>query len=436
MLAIYGALIYAFAGVQSYASLSDALIAKNADISVHTGSSVVDVGLRLMTFAEAFKIYIAGNLKHFDKHVPLLLIVFGSYVVFFNACATLSCFVIQPTEFRRLFGPVSDDDVPPPLLKSRVAVTSGIVTFMVLFIYVPGFAKLEGGVRGNPSLMAAIEAIERNVEKIDDAIYKQGTIEQIGIARAVALGNRNTSKAILVGQVDRAFDQMSNNVDRYLDWYYSLSAEYMRLAKLLKGEIEGYMEAKLSDHLRQGEAVAALSNGIKNILATDKIATSEYQQAVKEILDRNRLVADGTRTKVERFTSLDDIVAMPSHLDVVELNKRAAAGTVAGVGAIVTAKIVTKGMFKAAAKALSKVAFSKAAGTTGGAATGAVLGSVVPVVGTVIGGILGGLVGGVLVDKTLLTLEEALSRDEFKKDILLAIEEARIDFKSKLLSVK
>lgn len=56
------------------------------------------------------------------------------------------------------------------------------------------------------------------------------------------------------GQVDRAFDRMEQNVDGYLDWYYSLTAEYVRLAKLLTGDIEGYMEQKLSEHIQKGEA--------------------------------------------------------------------------------------------------------------------------------------------------------------------------------------
>ena len=83
---------------------------------------------------------------------------------------------------------------------------------------------------------------------------------------------------------------------------------------------------------------------------------------------------------------------------------------------------------------------SKTAGTTGGvgvgAAAGAAVGSVVPLLGTTAGAIVGGIVGGVVVgvsiDKLLLELEEAINRDDFKREILSAIDEARLEFKNKL----
>jgi phage tail tape-measure protein len=88
---------------------------------------------------------------------------------------------------------------------------------------------------------------------------------------------------------------------------------------------------------------------------------------------------------------------------------------------------------------LAKVVASKtvggAAAGAAGAAAGATAGTVVPGVGTAVGaviGFIGGLVVGVSVDKLLIELEEAISREEFKKSILSAIDEARVEFKAKL----
>jgi hypothetical protein len=57
---------------------------------------------------------------------------------------------------------------------------------------------------------------------------------------------------------------------------------------------------------------------------------------------------------------------------------------------------------------------------------------VVPGAGTIVGGVIGGALAGVFVDKVLLKLEEAISREDFKKEILGSIRESRDKFKSEL----
>lgn len=437
MLVVYAVLIWSFTEIQSYASLSEALAAKKVGIPNNVGSTVVQAALLLITFMDGTKAYLVGHLKQFNEHLPLLLTIVSGYIVFFNACATFACFVMPPHEYRRIFGPISDDDVPPPLTKSRIAVASAVITFVALFVYLPLFAQLETGIHHHPIVIETIKKFELNVEKIDEAFYNPGTIQKIELAKAIALGKVNVSRATLEGQVDRAFDRMEQNVDSYLDWYYSLSGEYVRLAKLMTGEIEGYMETKLSEKLQQGEAFKDVSDSIKTALARYKNVTDEYRQTANEILDTNRLAVPASGATIVKKVSLNDILAFPTHLDVVAFNNRVAGGAVAaGVSAAVTAKIVGKGAFKAAAKALSKAAISKAAGVVGGAGIGAAIGSVIPFFGTVIGGVIGGAVGGVIVDGALLKLEEAISRSEFKKEIIAAIQEVRVTFKSKVLGTQ
>lgn len=106
------------------------------------------------------------------------------------------------------------------------------------------------------------------------------------------------------------------------------------------------------------------------------------------------------------------------------------------VAALVVKKLGAKGTLKLAAKAITKVAVSKTAGTSGGAGAGAVvgaaIGSAVPVIGTAVGaavgGVICGLAVGVGVDYLILKLEEAWSREEFRQQLLAAIEEQRAAF--------
>ena len=93
--------------------------------------------------------------------------------------------------------------------------------------------------------------------------------------------------------------------------------------------------------------------------------------------------------------------------------------------AVTAAKVASKGGFKAASKALSKMVATKAVAVVGGAVLGRAIGSVLPSVGTAVVGALGGVIGGLAIDGALLSLEEVISRAEFKKEILAAIYESR-----------
>lgn len=439
MLFIYGMLVWIFGGVTTYESLSAALAAKRAGLPGQAGSQIVQIALRTSTFADGFKSYAVGHFSNFGSYLPLLITALGTYVVFFNACTTLSSFLIPANEMRRVIGPLSDEDDPPPIPRMRAFITSASVTFVAFFVYLPIFAGTEAWVKGHPAVLETIGAIEKQVENIDGAIYSPGTIAKIELAKAVALGKLNVSRATMEGQVDRAFDRMEQNVDGYLDWYYSLPAEYVRLAKLLTGEIESYMEQKLSEHLQKGDSYKMLTDGLATAASTYKAVMDEYRISVEEILKDNRLGDEIKQAVAVRTTSMKEIYSVPVHLDAVTLIARASGGVAgasigAGIGAAVTAKVVSKGMFKAAAKAVSKIAASKVAGAGGGAVIGGVIGSVIPGAGTVVGGVIGGVIGGVLIDATLLKLEESIGREEFKREIVAAVRDAKAEFKTKLFA--
>jgi len=391
----------------------------------------VQIALRISTFADGFKSYAVGHFSYFGSHLPLLITALGNYVVFFNVCTTLSCFSISTHEMRRIIGPLSDEDVPPTIHKVRTFIASAVVTIVTLFIYLPIFAGIEAWVKGHPEVLEEIGVLEKRVENIDGAIYAPGTIAKIELAKAVALGKLNVSRATMEGQVDRAFDRMEQNVDGYLDWYYSLTAEYIRLAKLLSGEIEDYMAQKLSEHIQKGDAYQMLADSLATAASTNKAAMDEYRVSTEAILRANRLGDEIKQTVVVKTMSMKE----PVHLDVISPTARASGVAIgAGIGAAVTAKVVSKGIFKAAAKAVAKMAASKVAGAGGGAVIGGVIGSVIPGAGTVVGGVIGGVIGGVLVDATLLKLEESISREKFKQEIVTTIRNAKVEFKNKLFA--
>ncbi|MBV5336676.1 MAG: hypothetical protein J0653_01315, partial [Deltaproteobacteria bacterium] len=119
MLCVYGFLVWIFGGIATYESLSAALAAKRAGLPDQAGSQIVQIALRLFTFTDGFKSYAVGHISYFGSYLPLLITALGTYVVFFNACTTLSCFSIPAHEMRRVIGPLSDEDVPLPIQRMR-----------------------------------------------------------------------------------------------------------------------------------------------------------------------------------------------------------------------------------------------------------------------------------------------------------------------------
>jgi hypothetical protein len=227
---------------------------------------------------------------------------------------------------------------------------------------------------------------------------------------------------------------MESKVDRYLDWYYSLAGEYARIAKLMTGEIETFMQEKLVEELAQEQSLQPVFAAMASLSTTYKTAGEEYLTAAKKILDANRLEVPALGAMDVPSLELRQVLLLPMHIDTIAIEQRIAGGAAAaGVGAAVVAKTAGKGAFKLAGKALSKVAISKVAATGSGTAVGATVGTFIfPGLGTVAGGVMGGLIAGAAADKVLLKLEEIYGRNDFKKEIVDSLHQARDSFKKDL----
>lgn len=446
MLMIYVALMVHVGATVTYSSLQEAINAQASAVADMTGSSLVWEISQYLAFYDGAKAYALGRLGSQDTLGALALLGIGGFVVFYNACTILSSFLIPSKEYRRVFGPLSDADEPPPVPLLRITILAGGTTFLAFFIYLPMFAYLEVWVQQTPEVASVRQSLELKVEQIDDAFFQEGTLAQLQNARVDAVRKVDIALAHLDGQIDRAFDGIEANVDGYLDWYYSLVGEYTRIAALLIGKLEDHMAKKLEETLQQGDPFKEVEAALNNTLATHETALREYQQVARSIMDQNRIVPAGSSIHVVQRMSLEEVLNPPVHQDILKLQERmlVSGGTGAIAGAVtavvvkkIVAKVVGKNIIKMAAKALAKVVASKAVASAGGAsagaATGAAVGSLVPGIGTaigaVVGGIVGGLAAGVTVDSLLLMLEESVNREEFKRQIVSAIREGRMEFK-------
>ena len=242
------------------------------------------------------------------------------------------------------------------------------------------------------------------------------------------------------------FDGMRSNVPAFLDWYYSLSAEYLRTGNLLIGTGEEYLRGQLTSHLEQGSPFGAVDHALAYMVANPVLNEAYLLARAREIAScmENLLPSDNAAFIIS--LTADDALRWPVlHLSSASYNARlsvagllgAPAGVVAGVIIVkIGSKVIAGTVFKMAAGALVKVAGSKAltlgGGILVGAGTGGAGGSVVPGIGTSAGAVVGGIVGGIAamvgVDYGLLKLDEAVSREAFQAEIIAAINESEAEF--------
>lgn len=434
---------------RQYASLTEAVAAESQKLEGMTNSILILETNRLLGFIEGMKRYALGGLHSFDDLLYLAVIFLGSVLFFYNVALGISSFMVPLTEYRRVFAPVQDSDEPPAVSPWAWAITSAFATFFIFFIYVPSTVYVDAWLRSNPETVEEIRAARQTaiqtVEKIGDEYYKPGTAAQIEQAYLDSLSKMEASLGKLRETTGTGFQQMADNVDAYLDWYYSLPGEYERIVALATGALETWMAEKLQNYLMQGNVFGPVQQSIEDVLQNNQQLRTEHMQKVEQILAENRVERiDDSQLEIVRHSSLNALKEPPAHSVIVNLENRVLiSGGIGTAGAItgaiagkITAKVAGKGIIKLGAQALIKVTAGKAVsalgGAAAGAATGAALGSFIPGIGTAIGAAIGGIIGGITigltVEKLLLMLEEAFSREEFKLQILDAIEEERIEF--------
>lgn len=448
MLVIYITLNFIFPDIQRFESIYDAIKFKEQALQDMTGSPLVYELSRILAIYDGFKAYALAGIGQENRLMAILVLGIGSFVIFYNACAILSCLVIPLVEYRRLFNPLNPIDNPEALPNTSIALISGIFTFIFLFIYVPIFAYLDTWTLEIQNARVIVEStVTAKVEEIDQVIYKSGTLKEIETLKINTLKRMYLSTELLNSQIDRSFDSMINKVDNYLDWYYSLEGEYTRIAKMLMGELDEYMENQLKITLQQGDAFKDVQIAIEKAIKEHDLAQQEYLNSVRPILEKNRIFDEnGYKKIILKKSSLSSVLTPPSHQDIINIKSRlfttgstVAAGFVTAiVGKKIVAKVIGKSTLKIASKSLLKVAASKVAGSGSGAAAGAVaggaIGSVIPGLGTAAGAVVGGILGaigvGVATDAAILKLEEVYSRDSFRKEIINSINESKKEFKT------
>lgn len=357
-----------------------------------------------------------------------------------------AAFFLPSDAFRRLLASATAATPPAPPSRQRAGVFIGMAAALLGVIYPMLVFQAERLARHHYRDGGLGAAAIQHAEMIGDALYRPGTMERLRAAQRAHPHPDPALRAQAAEALDAGFETMRLQVDPYLDWYYSLPAEWGRLAALLGGDIERHLQDRLRATLEAPAPFAEFEALLFDAATQETRARAAQLAAARRILSENRLdPRPGTDLQITGRMPLEQALALPGEAGFTTTAHRfgiagppmAAGG--AAVGAMVTRGLLAhsamRGTLHGAAMALGRVAALRGGSATGGAATGAAvgagLGSVVPGLGTAIGATLGGVVGGlgagVAGEYLILKLEEHFARPAHKARILEAIDRTQRD---------
>ncbi|GAA7564961.1 hypothetical protein HpMMM14_04580 [Helicobacter pylori] len=204
-------------------------------------------------------------------------------------------------------------------------------------------------------------------------------------------------------QIDNLFDPIEHNVDKFLDWHYSLKGNYSELALLATKKLGLSVEDALFNKLQEKFLGADYKQRLQTM--TDNISNAFISLLHQHKKDAEKIATQGVADisqVVESLKNIDDQIERDLKL---KMGFAAAIGATAGVGAgklmkRLVPKLVEKLGTKLGAKFLTKF-------------------------GIAVGGVLSTLGA----DAAFNYVDEWLHRDEFKKEILNNINEAKKNLK-------
>ncbi|WRB49171.1 hypothetical protein KVM41_01770 [Helicobacter pylori] len=208
-------------------------------------------------------------------------------------------------------------------------------------------------------------------------------------------------------QIDNLFDPIENNVDKFLDWHYSLKGNYSELALLVAKKLGLSVEDALFNKLQEKFLGADYKQRLKTM--TDNISDAFISLLRQHKKDTEKIATQGVADIPQVVESLKNIDDRTERDLKLKMGFAVAIGATAGVGA-------GKLMKRLVPKLVEKL------GTKLGAKVGA---KFLVKFGIAVGGVLSTLGA----DVAFNYIDEWLHRDDFKKEILNNINEMKKNLK-------
>ncbi len=221
-------------------------------------------------------------------------------------------------------------------------------------------------------------------------------------------------------QIDNLFDPIEKNVDKFLDWHYSLKGNYIELALLAAKMIGSNAEDALFNKLQEKLLGADYKQRLKTM--TDNISDVYISLLRQHKKDTEKIATQGVADIPQVAESLKNINDRTERDLKLKMGFAAAIGATAGLsGLFIVGKLTPKLVAKIGAKLGAKLG-AKFLAKFGTAVSGSLTcGPFAPAC------FLGVWFGS---DAVINFIDERLHRDEFKKEILNNINEVKENLKN------
>ena len=379
------------------------------------------------------------------KSSIVLLLVVKKFSGFFAIFSLFEFSFIAWKNLSRGISPTSEFATIKFVSKSQLGWASAVFSFFALAIWFPTLADVEHSL-SNRTVSSNLEPVKQEVkekiklvvDRINGENFKLGTYAEIEpLLQQIRKKYDDTAfKQELQNQVKFSFNQLEPNIDIFLDQYYSLTAEYVRIGKMLSGDLENYLQSELNNALKLNDPFKS----VILVLENEKTTRIKFQEdrrllmaSIEDLIRDNKIMPETDQevdaeieVMVPELNGFSEIKFGLQEFPELRWGSSSAMGAAsAAIGVAISKKLAAKGLYKALGKALTKVVAKKVAGTGVGAAIGGVIGSVVPGAGNVALGVLGGLTGAVLTEFAFVSLEEIMEREKLKKQILEVVRQER-----------
>lgn len=263
---------------------------------------------------------------------------------------------------------------------------------------------------------------------LDGHYYDQAAVEALlEEVRVASAALSEEAEATLVPLINASFDARLANVDAYLDWYYSLPADYERLVTMVTGTVEDFMRDQFTANIEAGIDDTALEGALQDLAG--RAAALEEDTASRlaefEIAGVPEWLLTGRVPLEPDFMS----GALEPSARILSAGERLGLSAGTGIVTGAAAKHVAKNLAtKVVEKQFFKEFVSKVAGKLGGRAVSTVVGGAVGTIGGPLGTVVGAAVGtaaGVGIDYGMVKLDEWQNRESYREEIVQLIEEER-----------
>lgn len=477
-------------------SATEAFLSAENPFASSPSTIMSEAGLAV-SYADALSTYglsRLGELNAFGRYCAQTLLLVSSI---FGLAGLLGTCALDLRELKRVFLPLEKIGTgqekmarvsrgagapQPPLLKAPVvAAVAAPLVLVGAFIASDGvLAQMKAADELTLAENLVREAFGTTAYVLDNKYYDQQQVQALMEETTVtSAALSEDARNDLIPRVNAVFDARVANVDSYLDWYYSLGADYERLGNLITGTIESFVADQLTESLEAGVDDSEFVSTLQSYVDQAAAINAEYEEGLanSELIGIPEWLLTSTEAITADFLS-GPIEPTQRLLDAGE--RFGISATVGGAGGIAAGVATSKAVGGAAEKAAAKSAEKTAVGAAGDAAEkaagkqavktaekaatksigskiaekaagkaffkaivsriGSMLGS--RGVGAAVGGAAGTLVGpgvgtavgiaagaaiGVGVDYGLLMLDEAQNRESYKAEIVESIEEERAE---------